>query len=99
MVAKSFDTESGGWNRNFVEGAGFDTIRVARCHKILSTVYAAWNESFFLLGLPSIKGPWPRLVIEQRVTVIMGVISTYGRGGGIGRARVRIAPLHLSIPS
>ena len=35
VVAKSFDTESGGWNRNFVEGAGFDTIRVARCHKIL----------------------------------------------------------------
>lgn len=45
-VAKSFDTESGGWNRNSVEGAGFDTIRVARCHKIHdgSLVLAVWNE-------------------------------------------------------
>lgn len=34
-MAKSFDTESGGWGRNSIEGAGFDTIRVARCHKIL----------------------------------------------------------------
>lgn len=50
-MAKSFDTESGGWDRNSIEGAGFDTIRVARCHKILNGTLDLANLERIVLPL------------------------------------------------
>lgn len=50
-VAKYFDTESGGWDRNSIEGGGFDTIRVARCHKILNGTLGLANLERIVLPL------------------------------------------------
>lgn len=50
-VAKSFDTESGGWGRNSIEGGGFDTIRVAGCHKILNGTLGLANLERIVLPL------------------------------------------------
>lgn len=69
-VAKSFDTESGGWNRNSVEGAGFDTIRVARCHKIHDGSVSQPGTNCLPLWEPSTRHGRLRLVIEQHVLVM-----------------------------